>query len=209
MTSRILSAEEVENCQPWQIPLVGNGKTPGLTRLTAEQIERIQQQAYEEGFALGRREGYAAGQTEIRSRCQQLEQILNVLDEPLRQMDEQVERELVQLSLALARQIVRREIRMDPGQVIAVVREAVEMLPVAARGIRVHLQPDDAAVVRESLTLSEERPRWRIVEDPVLSRGGCKITTDNSYIDATLDNRIAAIAATLLGGERADDKPRA
>jgi len=41
-----------------------------------------------------------------------------------------------------------------------------------------------------------------------LVRGGCKIITDNSQIDATLEKRLAMIAAKLMGGEREYDKDK-
>jgi len=44
-----------------------------------------------------------------------------------------------------------------------------------------------------------------IKEDPTLARGGCKVETDTSQIDASMESRIAEIAAEVLGGERRDD----
>jgi flagellar assembly protein FliH len=88
-----------------------------------------------------------------------------------------VERELLTLAMALARQIVRRELKADPTQIIGIIREAIAALPVAAREVRVHLHPEDAAVVREHLAPTESERAWAIVEDPVMARGGCQITT--------------------------------
>jgi flagellar assembly protein FliH len=48
-------------------------------------------------------------------------------------------------------------------------------------------------------------PAWRIVEDPLITRGGCKVDTEVSHIDATVENRLAAVIATLFGGEREHD----
>jgi flagellar assembly protein FliH len=45
-----------------------------------------------------------------------------------------------------------------------------------------------------------------MVEDPLITRGGCKVDTEVSYIDATVENRLAAVIATLFGGEREQDK---
>jgi len=51
---------------------------------------------------------------------------------------------------------------------------------VAARDVRVHLHPEDAAVMREHLAPTESERAWVIVEDPVMARGGCQITTATS-----------------------------
>ncbi len=106
--------------------------------------------------------------------------------------------------MALARQIVRRELKSDPTQIIGIIREAIAALPVAARDVRVHLHPEDAAVVRQNLAPTESERAWSIVEDPVMARGGCQITTPTSRIDARLETRLGAILSELLGTERQD-----
>jgi flagellar assembly protein FliH len=47
-----------------------------------------------------------------------------------------------------------------------------------------------------------------IIEDPVMARGGCQITTATSRIDARLETRLGAILSELLGTERHTDAPR-
>jgi flagellar assembly protein FliH len=68
--------------------------------------------------------------------------------------------------------------------------------------VRVHLHPEDAAVVREHLAPTENERAWVIVEDPVMARGGCQITSATSRIDARLESRVGAILSELLGNER-------
>ena len=90
-----------------------------------------------------------------------------------------MERELADPGHGLARQIVRRELKTDPTQIIGIIREAIAALPVAAREVRVHLHPEDAAVVRENLAPTESERAWMIVEDPVMARGGCQVNTSD------------------------------
>jgi flagellar biosynthesis/type III secretory pathway protein FliH len=54
------------------------------------------------------------------------------LAKPFEVLDAEVERELLTLAMALARQIVRRELKTDPTQIIGIIREAIAALPVAA-----------------------------------------------------------------------------
>jgi flagellar assembly protein FliH len=188
-------------------------------RLTAEAIEAMQQQAYEEaskrgqqeGWEQGHRDGYAAGYAEgleqARTLGARLEQIMALLDEPLREMDEQVIQELTALAIAVARQLIRRELRTDPGQIIAVVREAMAILPANARRVSLHLHPDDAELVRVSLSLDENGQRWKLLEDPLLTRGGCRVTSDSSAIDASIEKRLAAVIVRTFGGDRGSDGP--
>ena len=195
--SKIISGAGGETAfQRWELPHL----------MTAQHVERIQKQAYDEGFARGQADGLAAAQKATGERLQRLQQILDTLGQPLKELDERIEQELVALATSVARLIVRRELKSDPGQVIAAVREAMAALPAAARKVRLHLHPEDAVIVREQLRPSEEGHGWHLVEDPSIGRGGCKIVTETSQIDATVESRLTAIAAEVLGGERADDQ---
>jgi flagellar assembly protein FliH len=149
----------------------------------------------------------AAAQAEMATRIVALDRILALLAEPLSEVDDTIEQELVALAMAAAKLIVRRELKTDPAQVLAAVREAMGALPAASRNVRLHLQPEDAALVREKLKVSEDEQTWRIVEDPVIARGGCKVITDTSLIDASVEARLLSIMASMLGGERSKDKP--
>jgi len=205
--------EQLSAYERWELPNVGGESEEKLPApVTAEEIEAIQQQAREEGFAEGREAGFAAGVEEARelmeARLAQFDAVLATLTAPLEDLDEQVVDQIASLAMAVARHLVRRELRTDPGQVVAVVREALAALPVGARKVCVTLHPDDAALVREVLAVHEDDEdalRWKIVEDPLLTRGGCKVEAEDSRIDASVEKRLNQIIVTVLGGDRADD----
>ncbi len=83
--------------------------------------------------------------------------------------------ELVGLVISMVKQLVRREVRLDPSQIIGVVREALSILPVGSRSIRVILHPEDAKLIREVYDMSDNEQSWKVTEDPVLARGGCRV----------------------------------
>mgnify|MGYP001550013144 FL=1 len=213
---QVIRGEEAEVTQ-WQPPHVrrrGEGpldESPGL--LTAAQLDEIRSAAQAEGFEQGRKEGLAyghregleEGRSEIRAKLEHLDEILQVLDKPFEQLDQQVENEIVTLVISMVRQLIRREVKLDPGQIVGVVREALGILPISSRNIRVVLHPEDAELVREAYVLGEHDQKWQIIEDPVIQRGGCRIHTDTSQIDATLDSRLSSLIAPLLAGERLQD----
>ncbi len=122
---------------------------------------------------------------------------------PLELLDEEVEQQLVLLALAVGKQLARRELKTDPAQITALIREAVGRLPAAARDVRVFLHPEDAAAVAERLATAGQERAWTMVEDPTLARGGCLVRTENSQIDARLESRVNAIVSSMLGEERA------
>lgn len=204
--SKTFSADQLASLQPWGPPQVelqsrpagvGNGGV-----VTAGVLEDLQQEAYREAFAQGVKDGSAVGQEQVRRQVERLDQLLTDLARPLEALDVEVQQELVALAVALARQLLRRELKQDPTQIIGIVREAIGQLPVAARDIRVHLHPEDAAIVRSHLAPAEHERAWTLVEDPMMMRGGCQVVTPASRVDARLESRLGALLSEIMGGER-------
>jgi len=195
------------DAQVWAAPDVGDAaRAPDLP--TVSGLADLQAEAYKEAFEQGLAEGREAGRAQVRAQVEQLAGMFYDLAKPFEELDAEVERELLTLAMALARQIVRRELKADPTQIIGIIREAIAALPVAARDVRVHLHPEDAAVVRQNLAPTESERAWGIVEDPVMARGGCQITTATSRIDARLETRLGAILSELMGTERQSSTTR-
>lgn len=203
----------MSDVQRWSLPkvdgpIVGRGKGEEDRRA----LDRTNQaRGYEDGVAAGRAE-MQGRINELNARIARLDSILRLLARPLEQLDSEVEKQLTLLALTVGKQMVRRELKTDPAQIIAVIRESVSRLPAAARDIRVHLNPEDAIVVREFLSTPSADRAWSIVEDPSLQRGGCIVRTDTSQLDARLDSRLNAIVSAAFGDERApqrtvDDAP--
>lgn len=208
MSSRVIASEESEECSRWQIPNVGAGRSTTRAAVGIEpgqkEVERRRQQGYEEGFAQGKEQGLKVGQEDLAQQAQRLQSIAAQLSQPLAALDDEVVHELVTLAVTIARHMVRREISSNPDEIVAVVREAAAALPTASRTIRIFLNPADAALLKESLSISEQGA-WELVDDPALTRGGCRLETENAQLDATLEARLAAVVAQLMGGERAGD----
>ena len=202
---------------------------------TLEEIEAIQQDAHDEGFAQGREEGLKAAEIEnrhlldeelakldeqrqqlasqraeleqqreaLRQDAAYLQQVLDNMSHPLSDLDEVLETQLLHLTINIARQLIRRELKTDPGEIIAVIREAISILPVSENKIAIYLHPDDIHIVTESLALgSDDERNWRLIEDPMLARGGCRVVSNDSQVDASVEKRLTAVATRLLGGER-------
>jgi flagellar assembly protein FliH len=189
------------DAEVWAAPDVG-GTPPGQKKPTVSGLADLQEEAYKEAFEHGLAEGREAGRAQVRAQVERLAGMFYDLAKPFEELDAEVERELLTLAMALARHIVRRELKADPTQIIGIIREAIAALPVAARDVRVHLHPEDAAVVRQNLAPTENERAWGIIEDPVMARGGCQITTATSRIDARLETRLGAILSELMGTER-------
>ncbi len=169
--------------------------------------------ARDAGYERGRSEGLAAAAAEIAQRISELESRRQLLEGLVRQMaspldrcDEETAAEMARLALTVGAQLARRELALDPRQVIAIIRECLSALPSAAREVRIHVHPRDAAVLRAQIEGGGQAAAFTLVEDPMMSRGGCRIEAEASRVDARLESRVAAALAVVLGDERADPR---
>jgi flagellar assembly protein FliH len=173
-----------------------------IARLAREQSE---QRGYEAGMAKAQAE-MQGKLVELDARIKRFDGVMQFLVRPLEELDADVEKSLLALALSVGKQLARRELRVDPAQVIAIIRESLQELPASAREVRVQLHPEDAAIVRERLTAPVSERAWTFVEDPTMSRGGCVVRAESSQIDARLESRISAVIASVLGDERAAER---
>jgi flagellar assembly protein FliH len=202
----------------WSLPqvegnVIGRPIDEAKAKAAAEAIARVAREqsetrGYDAGMAKAQ-EQTKAKLAELDSRVKRLDALLQFMGRPLQDLDADVEKMLLQLALTVGKQLARRELRVDPAQVIAIIRESLAELPAAAREIRVHLHPEDAAIVREHLSAPANERAWTIVEDPTMSRAGCMVRTENSQIDARLESRINTVIANAFGDERSADRSAA
>jgi len=207
-------ADDASTGASWSPPSIAG---PLITfrgkQTAASSLQDDVRSAREAGFERGRSEGLAAAAAEIaqrigdlESRRQLLEGLARQMVAPLERCDEETAEEMARLALTVGAQLARRELALDPRQVIAILRECLPSLPSSAREVRIHMHPRDAAVLRHELDGSAEGAAWTLVEDPIMSRGGCRVEAEASRIDARLESRVAAVIATVLGDARSDPR---
>lgn len=190
----------------WEMPLLSRVEEvvePPPPMPTAEEIESIEKAAYEEGFQRGHAEGLMAGRDSglaaVREEAQRLRVLIEHLAAPLADLDADVERTLVALTIEVARRLVDDQLQLDPTLTAQTVRQAVAALAQPPRDARVHLHPADAALLSEHLPPPPDVAGWRVVADKQLQRGDCRLVTDSGQVDALLDTRQAGVARALLG----------
>ncbi len=191
---------EVQNPEKWAAPSIDGVAGQGF--LTASRLQDLQKQAYDEAWQAGHAKGMESGNTEVQLRAERLDELLCALARPFDEMDERVEQQLVELAMTVVKQLFRRELKLDPSHVVGVVREAMQVLPGTSKNINVHLHPEDAQLVGKLLSRSEGHGAWSIVEDPLVSRGGCKVITSNSQVDAQAETRLNEVISGITGDER-------
>lgn len=183
--------EKLTAWQRWELPnFEGGTRGEGVGLPTAAQVEDIQRLAREEGY----RNGYAEGMQKAAQDRQRLNTLIEALSN---QMDEQISQELVELALDVAKQMLHQALKVKPELVLGVVREAIGTLPHFNQGAHLVLHPADAALVREQMGEQLAHSGWKVFEDARIERGGARIETANSQIDATLESRWKRVVGAL------------
>ena len=124
-------------------------------------------------------------------------QLASSLDSALSRFDEDLMQSLLTLSLDVAKQMMRKALRVKPELALPAIREAVNSLPQASQHPHIKLHPDDAALVRSLMADELNHFHWKLIEDSRIERGGCRVETANSEVDATMESRWERVLAAL------------
>lgn len=108
------------------------------------------------------------------------------------------ETQLVELSIAIAKKIVSREVTIDREIALTLVKVSLKRLN-SRSAARVHLHPEDFAFVQSQREKLDFHGSLEFIEDGSISVGGCLIRTDTGDIDARIESQFDEIAHGLLG----------
>ncbi|QOJ03818.1 MAG: hypothetical protein HRU71_10135 [Planctomycetia bacterium] len=181
-----------------------------LTRQTAHR------EGYAQGQARGQETGHAAALEEARARFAEEHAALGrALTEALaafaarrEQLYAEARRDVVLLGATIASRVWSR-LAADESVVTQValgaMGEALEMVGRATQAM-VRVNPADAAALERFAAsvqgVAEESSHIRIVADESVARGGVRIETADSVVDATIAQRLDRVADELVSGWR-------
>jgi flagellar assembly protein FliH len=220
--TRFIPREELGEFASWQPGSFGGaeGREPAGAAATAAaeaeptaaewqaQVTAARQAGYQDGY----RDGLVALENFKQSFAQQatsqIGALLDGFDAQFDKLDEQIARATAGLAMQLARQVLRTELRQNPGVVALVATEAVHAVMLSARHIAVHVHPLDLPLVAEGAEEALVARGARLQADSTVERGGVLVHSDVGAIDARIAARWAQAAAQLGSSEpfaEADD----
>lgn len=182
---------------------------PGIALPTLAEIEAIREAARQEGYAQGHAAGMAAGheagyqdgldmgRAEAAAELTHLQDLATTFGDAVTRADEAIANDVLELSLHLARNMVRTAFEVRPELILAVVREAVDYLPTLQQPALLVLHPEDALIVKSSIGHELDKSGWRVIEDEDMARGGCRVDTASNQIDAQIASRWQRLAHAL------------
>lgn len=208
---RVISEDNMHQFQKWEPKEFSDTSSYVPTSMpesyALEDMERLieeaRREAYNNGFLAGTQQInedlHHQQQTEWTRKLHDLNQLIGSLKEPFAIIDERIEEEMVKLVTAIGSILYRRELSIHPDQVLTIVKEAKNLLPSNHSNIRIHVNPEDAKLLQACSSDSTHDHLCQLfIEDAVLKRGDCRVISDQTQVDATLEARVASIIEQVL-----------
>lgn len=219
-SSRILSAEDVISIEPFSLDSLsmeeGREGRDGLDSFEEAPPPATEsdghgdlpghgEHVYREGYRDGFRDGEAQALAQCEARDQALgttlqartEVLMNSLEQEFEAFQARHADRVVDLALAMARQIVGQHLAADRARILAVVQEALAILRDVPGAATLALDPLDAVLVGERLAPLLQERRISVTADPGIEPGGCRLASNDIEIDATLATRWARLLAAM------------
>lgn len=200
MSSVIITKEQLTAFERWELASFdphSGGKQQGNALATVAELENIRRQAHDEGYAQGRDAGYAAGIQQARAEAAQIHALLQTLQDALNRIDEQLAQSLLDLSLEIARKMTGEIFQERPGVILKIVNDAIGGLPHFNQNAHLILHPDDAELVRRQMGEQLSHTGWKIFTDAQIRRGGCRVETAHTQVDAATEVRWKRIVESI------------
>ncbi len=172
-----------------------------IIALATAEGERIRAEARLAGHAEGRAQGHHDGLAETTAAAQAMGEALLELQQLRDETAEAVERDAVELALALAAKIIAGALEAEPERVVDVVRGALRRIA-DRRQVVVLVDPDDLDVV--SAAVNDLRAQVGGIEtcdvqaDRRVGRGGAVVRTVEGEIDATVKTQLERARELML-----------
>lgn len=185
----------------------GTGSAEEWQSALADGYRQGQREGYEVGLDQGRAEGFPQGQAEGLQRgiedgramaLDGFEQLAKPVDAMLKSLKKlktdlraAQRNEVVDLVGKIARQVIRAELALQPVQLLALVEEALSVMPPSREQVEVFLNPEE---LRRVLELDPKRAKkWTLLPDPALEPGECRVRSGDNEVDAGCQGRLAAV----------------
>jgi flagellar assembly protein FliH len=200
---KVVSRERLTAYDRWELPvleeriqqaagqLAGHPAPQHVEPLpTAGELQALQDRAYREGLQTGLEEGRAAVSARLATLNKAIEQASGLLADA----EATLAPRLLNLVVAMTREVIRAELKLQPESLMAVVREALAVMPGGTESPNIHLHPDDVAWMREDPGCNSA---WQLVPDPGMARGSCRIELGDSFVESELSDRWGRVLQSI------------
>ena len=116
------------DASPYFMPSLEDDSLPRRKEDIKKELEDLQRRAYEEGFASGEKAGFADGEQKAAVLVERLGKIIEEVAVFKENLVKELENQVVDFAVAMARKIIIDEISAKPEVIVTVVKEALKKL---------------------------------------------------------------------------------
>ena len=227
VTGKPIPAGQLTAYERWELPLIqGGGRMPKVEQKpafkppTAEDLERMHEDARAEGFEQGRKAGYSEGfeqgkregieqgkqeglqkglddaKSQVDQQIAAMSGLMQSLIDPIATRQELVEAALVNLAMNVARSVIYRELSLSHETLAELVQQAFTLLPRKAKDVVLRINGADSKYVADALKAQALTADIRV--DASVSAGGILVETSNQLFDFTLEKRFQKTVHAML-----------
>jgi flagellar assembly protein FliH len=187
------------NAAEWHMPkliektLDEKLKEEEVQRLLFEkEIEQIKEKAYQEGFKKGEQDGFATGKETIEKEIEVISALETELIKPLKQFTDEIFQVLKKIVEDTVMAVLLQEITIDKSILEKTIKEIFANLSDISNKVIIQCNKNDADIIKKYCSEHFES-KLEIEPNENMTQGGVIVTTENSYLDATLENRVRKI----------------
>ncbi|MGD1096149.1 MAG: FliH/SctL family protein [Bryobacteraceae bacterium] len=179
------SAAERENPQI-------TGERRAAERRPEVEREKIEREAYQRGFSEGNATGREQTKAELQPVLDRLGKTLGELSTLRSRIRRDAEKDLLKLSVMIARRVLHRELTLDPESIEGLIRVALEKMQ-SREVCRVRAHPDHQQAIKEALERYSNSHKVELIADPSLQCGDVLFETAHGTLDASIESQLREI----------------
>lgn len=210
--TRFIPGDEIDDVAQWRFGAVdaASQRLAGQSRARepladAAQTEIVRQEGYAEGFAQGHALAILDTQRQIEefTRNQETEnarsfvKLFESVKAHLQSSEQAIANGVLALSCELAKNVIRREVLVDPMVVQPIIRDALSIIVGDGKSARVRLNPVDLANLQGLIDVEFPGFDLKLLGDAAVQRGGCVVESLGAVVDGTIAKRWARAVATM------------
>lgn len=209
-----VDVDAIEDAARAQAALEQEARERALARDVARDAQ-VREEGYAEGFAQGRAHAILEEQhkfqqyldNEAAEKARRFTALLQSAEQQLHEAEMLASQGVLDIALALARQVVRQELSINPNVLQPVVREALGLLVADTKAAVVRMNPLDIEVFQDALATEFSAVSLTLVADAAISPGGCVVGAGGTVVDGRLQTRWHRAVAALGVDRPWDEEP--
>ncbi len=176
-----------------QINLLDNIKEDAQRTGFQQGHDKGQQEGYQAGFEQGLRAGEEQGREQALALQQPVietwQKLLTEFNYSLDTFDTVVTTKLLQIALTAAKQVLGQSTVCDGTALLEEISNLLLQKPIFAGQPELHVNPNHVELIEQHLGSLLNLNNWRLVADPKLHLGGCRVVAEDGEIDMTVATR--------------------